>query len=364
MYRMRTLLRPVAVAATGVVVATTLTTTAQAAPADRADRWLQRQLTDGVIHNAQYDFDDYGLTADVGIALDALNERRAVRRIARALDDHVDSWTTGADFGSPDDVYAGSVAKALVLAQSAERNPRRFGGVDLVERLEERVSTTKPYVGRIQDSGAQDYANTIGQAFAAVGLADARSDRARHALRFLLRQQCDAGWFRLNFAPTDARRQGCEGGGEELSVPDTDVTALSLLILDNLPRKPRRVRRAIDNATDWLVGEQKRNGSFGGGTSTRGSNTNSTGLAAWALGDSGTCRPAVRAAKWVRKRQVRGKVRGTPYAGEKGAIAYDRAAFRAGRDEGITTETRDQWRRATSQAAPGLRFTSLRRCRR
>lgn len=363
---MHKFVRPVAVAAAGVVVATTLTAPAQAAPADRADRWLQRQLTDGVIHNAQYDFDDYGLTADVGIALDALGKRRAVRRIARALDDHVDSWTTGADYGSPDDVYAGSVAKALVFAQSAQRNPHRFGGVDLVDRLEERVSSTKPYVGRIEDASGsgQDYANTIGQAFAALGLAKAGSDRARPALRFLLRQQCDAGWFRLNFASTDRRRQGCDGGAEDVSVPDTDVTALSLLFLDHLPRKSRRVRRAIDNATDWLVGEQKRNGSFGGGTSTKGSNTNSTGLAAWALGETGACRSAVPAAKWVRKRQVRGKVRGTPYAGEKGAIAYDRAAFRTGREEGITTETRDQWRRATSQAAPGLRFTTLRRCRR
>ncbi len=124
------------------------------------------------------------------------------------------------------------------------------------------------------------------------------------------------------------------------------------------------MRAAVDNGTDWLVGAQKNNGSFGGGPSTEASNTNSTGLAAWALGDVGACRAAVKAAQWVRDLQVGGDVSGTPLAGEKGAIAYDRAAMQAAETEGITVETRDQWRRAGAQAAPGLVFTTMDRCRR
>ena len=72
----------------------------------------------------------------------------------------------------------------------------------------------------------------------------------------------------------------------------------------------------------------------------------------------------MKSARWVRKLQVRGDVSGTPLAGEKGALAYDRAAMKAAESDGITVETRDQWRRATSQAAPGLTFTSVKRCRR
>ena len=363
------MLRPVAVLATGAVIATTLTAPsgaapAQAAPDDRGAAWLERQLTDGLVYNEQYDFNDYGLTADFGIGLDAIGGHRGtVSDIADALADNVNSWTTGVDFGT-NDIYAGSVAKAVVLAQSAERDPRSFGGVNLVHRLAARVSDTAPYAGRIEDRGADDYANAIGQAFAAVGLADAGSPKAAPVLKFLLKQQCSDGFFRLNFAKKSKQRQGCDAGSATLSAPDTDVTALAVVVLDALPKQTRRVRAAVDNGTDWLVGSQKKNGSFGGGPSTEASNTNSTGLAAWALGDAGACRAAVKAAQWVRDLQVSGDVSGTPLAGEKGAIAYDRATMGTAQTDGITVETRDQWRRAGAQAAPGLAFTTMARCRR
>src|SRR4051794_29596439 len=85
-------------------------TTASAAQPGSAGNWLEKQLTKGLIHNDVFGFDDYGLTADTGIALAAVGgHHRAVAQIKRALARHVDSWTTGADFGS-DDIYAGSVA--------------------------------------------------------------------------------------------------------------------------------------------------------------------------------------------------------------------------------------------------------------
>lgn len=353
---MRTLTRLAAVAAAGLLVLT-LPGAASAAPDDRSAGWLSRQLTDGLVHNNQYDFDDYGLTADTALALTAIGgHREDVRAIRAALADHVDSWTTGVDFGS-DDVYAGSVAKALVVAQVTGADPRDFGGVNLVRRLGDRVSDSAPTVGRIEDKSATDYANTIGQAFAARGLTRAGSGKADEAVRFLLKQQCEQGFFRLLFAPKDAEKQGCDAGTPAESAPDTDVTALVVLSLDALPKKARTkaVRTSIDAATAWLKRTQKNNGSLGGGPDTEASNTNSTGLAAWALGETGACKKARKAALWVRDLQVSGDVSGTPLAGEKGAIAYDRAAYRAAAQDGIGTEQEDQWRRATTQAAPGLR---------
>ena len=349
--------------ALGLTVATTAP--ALAARADVSGSWLAKQLTGGLVHNDQYDFDDYGLTADVGLALADIGGRRAeLREIRRALARHVDSWTTGADFGSSD-VYAGSTAKAIVLAQVTGADPRSFGGVDLVQRLNRRVSMTRPIVGRIQDQSATDYANTIGQAFAARGLARAHSPKADEVLRFLLKQQCSAGYFRLSFAPKTARSQGCDAGDRATtSAPDTDVTALAVLNLQALPRQGGAVRSAIDDAVRWLVRRQQPNGSFGGGPATEASNTNSTGLAGWALGETGLCREARLAARWVGRLQVTGDLSGTPLSGERGAIGYDRAAFQAAQSQGITVETRDQWRRATSQAAPALRNLSLTACRR
>lgn len=354
---MRHLTRLAAVVAAGLLIVT-VPGPATAAPDDRSAGWLSRQLTDGLVHNAQYDFDDYGLTADTAYALDSIGRHGGdLDDIGAALADKVDSWTTGVDFGSSD-VYAGSVAKAVVVAQATGANPRDFGGVNLVQRLNDRVNDSAPIVGRLEDQSSTDYANTIGQAFAARGLARAGSGEADEAVRFLLKQQCSQGYFRLLFAVKDAKKQGCNAGNASESAPDTDVTSLAVLSLDSLPKKAKTkaVRGAIDDAAAWLKQAQKKNGSLGGGTATEASNANSTGLAAWALGETGSCKKARKAARWVRGLQVSGKVSGTPLAGEKGAIAYDRATLRAAEQDGIGTEEQDQWRRATTQAAPGLRY--------
>lgn len=353
---MRHLTRLAAVLAAGALIVT-MPGAASAAPDDRSAGWLSRQLTDGLVHNTQYDFDDYGLTADTAYALAAIGGHgQDLQAIRAALADKVDSWTTGVDFGSSD-VYSGSVAKAVVVAQVTGASARDFGGVNLVQRLNGLVSETAPIVGRLEDRSATDYANTIGQAFAARGLARAGSGEAGEAVRFLLKQQCEEGFFRLGFAAKDAQKQGCDAGSAAESAADTDVTALAVLNLDALPKqaKTKAVRGAIAAATTWLKQAQKPNGSLGGGTATEASNANSTGLAAWALGETGSCAKARQAAQWVRDLQVSGDVSGTPLAGEKGAIAYNRAAYQAAQQDGIGTEEQDQWRRATTQAAPGLR---------
>ncbi|HEX6150491.1 prenyltransferase/squalene oxidase repeat-containing protein [Nocardioides sp.] len=352
-------LRPVAALAAGALLATSLAAPATAAPHDSSGWWLGRQLNaDGLVYNRQFKFIDYGLTADVVYALDILGgHRRDVRRSARGVARNIDSMITGVDFDLPDDVSAGSVAKAMLVAQSAGRNPRRFGGKDLVATLEGLTSAEVPTIGRIADQTTGDnvdFANTLGQAFATVGLADAGSDRAADVRRFLLEQQCARGWFRLTFSAKEAADQSCDA--DATSVPDTDVTALAVIVLDALPKKGKVVKAAIADAARWLRRNQKDNGSFGGGPSTEASNANSTGLAGWALGEVRSCRATRKAAEWILRLQVKGKVWGTPLARQQGAIAYNRAALRAARSDGITVSTRDQWRRATAQAAPALRF--------
>lgn len=354
--------RAAAVLAAGALVLTT-GGAAQAAPADHSAHWLDRQLTNGIVHNTQYDFDDYGLTADTAFALSAIGGHRVtLRQIRHALAPSVDSWTTGADFGS-NDIYSGSVAKAVVLAEVTGADPRDFGHVNLVKRLQKRVNRDGRTTGRVQDKSETDYANTIGQAFAARGLAEAGSRRAKVVTRFLLKQQCSAGFFRLNFSDVSKRKQSCNAGTADQSAPDTDVTALAVINLTALPKQSRKVRAAIDDATHWLKKHQKKNGSFGGGPATGARNTNSTGLASWAFGAVGSCKVAKKSAQWVHRFEVVGHVSGTPLAGDKGAIAYNKGAFRAAQRDGITAETQDQWRRATTQAAPALVNRHLSACR-
>lgn len=333
-------------------------TPAEAAPTDRSSAWLATQLTGGrLVHNEQFDFDDYGLSIDVGLALNEIDAKGGdVRKIRNAIARNVASYTTGVDFGSSD-VYAGAVAKAAAFAQVTGAKAKDFGGVNLIARLGRLVAKDRPIAGRLQDRSATDYANTIGQSFAVQALSVQGSARAKDATKFLLKQQCRSGYFRLGFtADKTAKDQTCDGGRRATtSAPDTDATAIALLSLLEVPKPTKAVDQAVVDAVRWLTRAQAGNGSFGGGPSTEKPNANSTGLAAWALGSAGACDKAHRAATWLTKLSVTG------VRGEKGAIAYDKAAL-AGAADGIGVEERDQFIRATAQAAPALVFTIIDGC--
>jgi len=120
---------------------------------------------------------------------------------------------------------------------------------------------------------------------------------------------------------------------------------------------------SIPKAGRWLASVQRRNGSFGGGVCTAGSNTNSTGLAAQALAATNRDRAQRNAAGYVRSLQLTSKrVAGTPARRDVGAIAYNRAGFADALRNGIQVSERDQFRRATPQALFALRptpFTTL-----
>ncbi|MCW2855435.1 MAG: hypothetical protein JWR52_1050 [Marmoricola sp.] len=324
--------------------------------------WLAGQLSSGLMHNPNFGgFDDYGLTIDTAFALSAVPGHTSdVSDIATALAPNIAGtagYTEADEFSYPANLfvqhgfYAGPTAKALVFAQLAGQDPTTYGGVNLVQNLENRVLVT----GRIaDDSSYGDFANTIGQAYAAEGLAAAGSTKAADALTFLLEQQCAAGYFRLNFAAADATDQTCDATG---GPADPDVTSTAILALHAQIDTNAKVARAIGKAEAWLLAQQHADGSFSGGTSTNSPNANSTGLAGWALGELGDATAAQHAAVWVRQHQA-DELAGCPtqLTSQTGAVAYDGTALANGRAVGITTSTQDQWRRATSQALAVLQW--------
>lgn len=353
---MRKLLQSAALASAGLLLVTTGSAGAAVAPAASAGDWLNEQVATGVIHNTQYDIDDYGLTADTAFALSRLGgHAKTLTKVRKTLASHIDSYTTGIDFGSSD-VYAGPVAKAAVTAQILGANPKKFGGVNLIKRLTSTVATTAPIKGRIQDKSAfGDYANVVGQALAARALSVAGAKAAPSVVRFLLKQQCAPGYFRLDFADATAADQTCAGGDKaSTSAPDTDATAYAVISLEALPHPTTKVAKALTKARHWLIKHQHTNGSFGGGVSTETPNADSTGLAGFALAELGACTPAKKAARWVGKLQVTAKNKGAGLGGQKGAIAYDKATLVAAETDGITSDTQDKWRRSTSQGALAL----------
>ncbi|HMU36185.1 MAG TPA: hypothetical protein PKA04_05095, partial [Marmoricola sp.] len=144
--------------------------------------------------------------------------------------------------------------------------------------------------------------------------------------------------------------QSCDGGkAASASDPSTDVTALAVITLSQHSQTPA-VSAALTKAKGWLASAQAADGSWGGGAGTSTANSNSTGLATRAL--TGTAN-AKRGVAWLTARQA--TANDGALAGEAGAIAYDDAVLATARTAGIVGDTaRDQWRRATAQAALGV----------
>jgi hypothetical protein len=305
--------------------------------------WQASQLTKGVIHNGEFDFDDWGLTIDTAFALAATgNEPRALRRTTRAITHHYfDAYATFSG-----DAFAGAMAKSLLAAKVLGKNARHFGGHNVRGAVLDLVApATEGFeAGRVRDSGATDLSNTFAQAYAVLGLARTGGVR-QSVVDYLRKQQCAEGFFRL----TEVAGENCNQTAG--SNPDVDATALALQGLVAADRAGSDVpARALRKATRWLAGAQRDSGGFKGGTSTPGVNTNSTGLAAQALKLAGRDRAVAKAAGFVAKLQLtRARAHGRSER-DIGAIAYDRAGLKDGLRHGISVKERDQFRRATAQA--------------
>lgn len=368
-----------AMALTGVVVATAPVQAApDPEPAQPAAAWMANQLVDGLAQNTASGDPDYGLSIDVGLALHELGGfDETVAEIADALapvitDRYAQKSVEGEDADTAEPIietYSGSLAKSVVFAQTVEESPATWAGADLIELLEQQVTTDGRNKGRIFDTSQWgDYANVLGQTFAAAGLIEAESDQAKPVLQFLLQQQCPEGFFRVSFAPKDAADQSCEAGiatGE--STPNVDTTALVVQHLDGISLGKAlatfagdldtitKMRQAVRKAAIWLRNEQHRDGSFSGGTATEGFNANSTGMAGLALARRGNTKAARKAAAWLQAHQgVPIGQCGANFGSDAHAIAYDDAALADGYANGITNQSRDQWMRATAQAVVAL----------
>ena len=330
------------------------------------------QLTDGLIHNPNFGgFDDYGLTARhrLRAARDRSARRRRQPTIRTRWRHHVDDYTTDAAFGTGRRLRRRD-RQAARLRAGDRRRRRSFGGVNLVSGprgpRRDRRPAQRSDPGLVDQSSFGDFANTIGQIFAVRGLltAPTATSRAPGPEVPAAQQQCDKGYFRLDFAQGDRdqavlheeepRRHRRDGARR---APSCGSTAHGHSALRRTALRARRcgwlrqprsdktagvggghraARRRTPTAPDWPPGPWVRTVVCHGGARPRRS---------W-------CEAPARRAE------------GRHPAG--GPARCDR--LRPGRPrrrpaDGITDETQDQWRRATAQAAPGLLFLGARCCK-
>jgi hypothetical protein len=318
-----------AVSSVGVAAADTVSTTD---PAEGAAGYLVSALVDGERIQSEFEgdfFDAPGVTADTVYALAAVGV--ASGSITAATD-----WLetqAGSYSGFGDDVSTGGTGKLLIVAATTDRDPRDFGGVDLVEKVE-ATEVTDPdesdagdLLGRYRDvSDFGDFSSPLTHSLVLLGLHRADgTEPSSEAVALLLDAQCDDGGFASQFPSEDDPDPGCSSS--------VDTTGYAVQALHALGEDD-----AVNDAVAWLESVQAAEGSFG---SADGQNTNSAGLAALAISLGGGDAGAVESA-----RAFIAGVQDGPDTDTPGAIPFNA-------DERGFVEL------ATAQSVPGLVGVSL-----
>lgn len=320
-----------ALAPAGVAAASTVPTDD---PAEGAAGYLVSALADGERIQSEFEgdlFDAPGATADAVHALSAVG-------VASGSIEAATDWleTQAPTYSGADDaVSTGGTGKLLIVAATTDRDPRDFGGVDLVAKAQSTEVTADDadaddpddLIGRYRDvAGSGDFSAPLTHAVVLLGLQRAEgADPSAEAVQLLLDQQCDDGGFSGAFLAADADPEDCS--------PSVDTTGYAVQALHAAGES-----EAVSDAADWLVSVQTEAGSFG---SPDGQNVNSTGLAAVALSLADGHDAAVESA-----REFIVGVQDGPDAETPGAIPFN-------------ADERGFLELATAQAVPGLLGTSL-----
>jgi hypothetical protein len=239
--------------------------------------YLVGRLTDGTHLESSFDdgqggtvtFVDYGLTADLALALASANSQDAtLAKVVGYLRAHVGDYVdqTGAA-GGP---YSGAAGKLAVLAESTGQDPSAFGGVDLLALLTGNVCTTGNPDPNAFDActAAGDFRGAysgVSQALAVLALGRAGVAVPTAALTRLGQLQCaDGGFSSVLIAPGAA------------CTSEVDTTGYAVQALSLQPSGQASVARGWE----YLRTAQSAGGGWSGAA---GVNSNSTGLATQAV---------------------------------------------------------------------------------
>ncbi|MEU8632182.1 hypothetical protein AB0C38_08450 [Amycolatopsis sp. NPDC048633] len=343
-------------------------------------QWLSAQLSpEGTLQNPLGgDLPDHGLMIDTLFAMYASGDGALAAPIVEYLDHHATDYYTwdGLVPGQGYDaiITGGAAAKVLVAAEIAGRDPRAFGGHDMVAETLGTIARSGVDKGRVSDySKNPDFkdfvsnnANMFGQALAVIGLAGVGlTDRL--AIDTMLKQQCSEGYFRIFFGlipttetgdqvtPDGHKISTCdEGKPFDQSAPDGDTTGIALsAMLAARDAGAANLEGPITKTVRWLKAHQTASGGWGGGVGTEAPNTNSTGLIVQALADAGCVDAAMASGTaFLKSAQATAADSGNRLGDQLGAIAYTPAEYEAARTNGIGSL--DTWIRASAQASLGL----------
>ena len=281
-------------------------------PAQTAAAWLVTAADGAPLLQTEFDgvtYDDYGLTADVALALLAAGDSAAAEPFVAALAAPETLAMYVGDGASAQ--YAGATAKLLATLVTAGLNGTDLGGRDLVAEL---LALQAPS-GRFSDLGADDYSTTVSQAWALLALG-ATDGAPQTAVDYLTAQQCTGEGFPIQLA--DVSPVDCAS--------DVDATAFAVAAL--LDAGVPASAPAVAESLAWLEATSATDeaGQYWVAAGTTDPNVNSTALVAVALTDAGS--DSAAATGWLESQMLTGADAGAfPLAGAPDTRTSAQATF-------------------------------------
>ncbi|MFJ3174743.1 prenyltransferase/squalene oxidase repeat-containing protein [Streptomyces roseus] len=236
-----------------------------------------KQLVQGRYYESSPGFADYGMTVDGAYALAATGgDDATLRNIVDFLDKGgkdgkgrtIDDYTLiGTKYAG-----GGSIGKTALLAEAVGRDPRAFGGHDLIAALAQGTCTAKTETPRqCAAKGNYTYATSVfSQSLGVIAqLRAGEKTAAAEPIAYLRSlQETSGAWPSLI--------------GEKSSA-EVDSTAMAAMAVDLLPDAESQA--AVTKAIAWLVTQQLEDGGFPGAS---GNSVNSAALAIQGMSLEGT----------------------------------------------------------------------------
>jgi hypothetical protein len=302
-------------------------------PAAAAAGYLARQMSAHSNHLVDVfggkTYADDGETADAVLSMDAAGAAQHEATLAtKWLEKDAKNYLGG----TVPDIYPGSAAKLLLVAEAQHVDPTNFGGINLVDDIDQTSGGGGAPAGEFQNASDTKFsASVLVQSLALLALADSAStdSPSSDAVAFLRGQQCANGGFQVAIR-TDPM-PACATSGE-----DIDTTAYAVQALLAVGQ-----HGSAEIAAMWLAGARRPDGGWSEAPGGK-SDANSTALAVEALIDAHRG-AAGSGLKWLLSHQ-----QGCSAAkGSRGAVRYQ------GKYEAATAI------RATSQAGAALAARAL-----
>jgi len=159
---------------------------------------------------------------------DAVVAMVAARRAPGAIEDALDYLE--ANVG---DATLGQKASLALAAVAGGRNPRSFGGIDLIEAIQDSQTPQGQYLDPYPDN-AEPYT----QALAMLALHAAGADVPANAAQWLSDAQCGDGGWQYDAPAEQDDDEHCYQGGGDFTRTDTNTTAYAVMALGVAPHVP------------------------------------------------------------------------------------------------------------------------------